>query len=329
MATFQDLPTELQLQVFQHSTLISLIRARCVCQQWRSLALASDIPPIRREFYEIYLTLIDSPEFLASRAYVLEQLNQGVQERHRSFNRQEFVNAVSKQHPYVPEDFALWILEWPERAVIGSVWPNLPFEEIPEAVRSGASREGWNFLANEPVAVFELQFGSAFTNPNPKEALPCGPALPIWETQLGEQSVWLILDSDDDEDRKGKVYRVNKMTTDETGPNVDDNVDGDCLPFPECEVFSNWTQYFREMVKMMNEHAWVEGLGYTRCHFETYRMIGGNLDDRANRWAPHVELAPLRKQGRERIGRGYTDPRWLSLEGLYALRAERDSQENV
>ncbi|KAJ7587006.1 hypothetical protein C8J56DRAFT_1051300 [Mycena floridula] len=126
MATFQALPTELQLQIFQHSTLISLMRSRCVCQEWRSLVLNSDILSIRQKFYKIYLALIDSPEFLASRAYVLKQLKKG------------FKKGITLR------------LTTPERAVIASVWPSLPFEEAAEAIQSGASREGWSFLA-EPV----------------------------------------------------------------------------------------------------------------------------------------------------------------------------------
>ncbi|KAJ7574278.1 hypothetical protein C8J56DRAFT_1125512, partial [Mycena floridula] len=199
---FDDLATELKFEILQHLTLISLIRARCVCQEWRNLALDSDLHPVRRQFYGIYLNLIDSPEFLASRQYVLKQLDQGVQDRHEAFNRQGFIDAILKQHPYIPEDFAIWILEWPERAVIGSVWPNLPFEEVPEAVLAGASREGWNFLANEPASVFSLRFSQSGQKPD--HDVPRGPALPIWEGQ--GFSVWLVLD--DHPDRQGKVYRL-------------------------------------------------------------------------------------------------------------------------
>ncbi|KAJ7600580.1 hypothetical protein C8J56DRAFT_1156917 [Mycena floridula] len=322
MATFQDLATATKLVIFQHLTLVSLIRARCVCKEWRSLVLTSDIYPIRRTFYEIYLVLIQSPEFLKSRPYVLQQLERGVQERHEAFNRQGFIDAVLKQYPHIPEDFSLWILEWPERAVIGSVWPNLPFEEVPEAILSGASREGWNFLANEPVCVFELQFGTTYQDNVP----PRGPALPIWETQLREAAVWLSLD--DDEDRKGKVYRVTDMVANEIGPIAADLDPGDVVPTPQCEVFVNWTKYFTEMVHMMNERDWVEGRYYIRYHFERYRMIGGDLDSRVPRWAPDVQSEPLRKQGRKKIPRKeFRDARWFTIEQLHAIRAEKDSQE--
>ncbi|KAJ7593444.1 hypothetical protein C8J56DRAFT_751087, partial [Mycena floridula] len=203
----QEFATELKLQIFEFMPLISLIRARCVCQEWRSIALSSNIHPIRRQLYDIYLDLLKSREFLGSREWVDKRLIDGVQERHQPFNRQAFIEAILKQHSYIPEDFVIWILEWPERAVIGSMWPNLPFEEVTEAAFEGGSRAGWNLLAMEPVTVFALHFGECPTSDRaPLEALHRGPVLPLWEGPYSEFATWLVLD--EQEDLKDKVYRI-------------------------------------------------------------------------------------------------------------------------
>ncbi|KAJ7619595.1 hypothetical protein FB45DRAFT_1033443 [Roridomyces roridus] len=36
------------------------------------------------------------------------------------------IAAYLTQHDYIPEDFRLWILEWPNKAVIACAWPGLP-----------------------------------------------------------------------------------------------------------------------------------------------------------------------------------------------------------
>ncbi|KAJ7583452.1 hypothetical protein C8J56DRAFT_1096665 [Mycena floridula] len=139
----------------------------------------------------------------------------------------------------------------------------LPFEGGPRTIVEGQRpKNGWNFLANEPVSVFSLRFGDAL-NVEPGVELPRGPCLPILELDSDlfygykHKSVWLVLDERDD--LKDMVYRsFEPMSTDETGhilprafepPPIDDGLERSCYD-PCSEVYPNWTSYFKEMVDM-------------------------------------------------------------------------------
>jgi len=82
------------------------------------MVLQADILPLRRSFLDFYLKAIDYHTFLPSRPWVLKNLV--------SFDRKAFISRLESTFPYIPEDFKLWILEWPARAVVGPVWPGLP-----------------------------------------------------------------------------------------------------------------------------------------------------------------------------------------------------------
>lgn len=118
MTQILDFPNELLLKIYPHLPLQGLITAQGVCQKWRQLVPLSDIPTHRRAFYEFYMKLIQSPLFFRTRPWVLANL--------RPFDRQAFLDTLLEQYPYLPEEFTLWILEWPARAVIGCCWPGLP-----------------------------------------------------------------------------------------------------------------------------------------------------------------------------------------------------------
>jgi len=113
-----DLPNEILLHAFRFFPLKALIIGRTVSQDWRRLIPLADISPIRRALLDFYLTLVSSPIFPQTRPWVLANL--------QPFDRQAYIDDLMRQHPYVPEAFRVWILEWPARAVIGCVWPGLP-----------------------------------------------------------------------------------------------------------------------------------------------------------------------------------------------------------
>jgi len=117
----RDLPVELVLRIFSHLTLCSLVDARGVNRQWRELVLTSDISPARRALFDLYHEVVFSPVLPTIRSWTLAHL--------RYFNRRAFLNRLLDQHPYLPEEFCLWILEWPAKFAFGGVWPGLPVKE--------------------------------------------------------------------------------------------------------------------------------------------------------------------------------------------------------
>ena len=106
--------------MFSLSSISSLLylMGRTISQEWKRLIPLADITPIRRTLLDFYLTLIDSRKLLQTRPWVLANL--------QPFNRQRYIDDLMDQHPYVPEAFRVWILEWPAKAVIGCIWPGLP-----------------------------------------------------------------------------------------------------------------------------------------------------------------------------------------------------------
>ncbi|KAJ7932780.1 hypothetical protein B0H13DRAFT_2307440 [Mycena leptocephala] len=126
MAVVDDMPTELLLELIPYFCLKSLIAGRLVCQLWRSLIpgdhikLATplaDIDPARLRLLQLYDRLCKS-DVVNERAWTLENL--------KPFDRQAYLDALLDQHDDLPEEFRLWILEWPARAAINCYWPGLP-----------------------------------------------------------------------------------------------------------------------------------------------------------------------------------------------------------
>jgi hypothetical protein len=63
------------------------------------------------------------PSFRASRKHIVPHI--------KPFSREEYLEQLQSQisehctKAHIPEEFALWIMEWPENAVIGWAWPGL------------------------------------------------------------------------------------------------------------------------------------------------------------------------------------------------------------
>lgn len=118
MARIAELPTELHLLVLPHLPLSGLIAARNTCQLWRSLVPVTALPLTRRKLLCLYDTLISVPAFQLSRRLARKHVRSGFGEA----QRQAYVDALPKD---VGEEFKAWILEWPEDAIIASLWPAL------------------------------------------------------------------------------------------------------------------------------------------------------------------------------------------------------------
>jgi hypothetical protein len=86
----------------------------------------------------------------------------------------------------------MYILEWPERAVVDCMWPGIPYEWSPDDLEY--RRPGWNLLANIPPQLFELRITrlDELYHETLEEHIFAG--LPIWESDQVADSVWLVVD---------------------------------------------------------------------------------------------------------------------------------------
>jgi len=109
-----DLPNELLLQIYPHLSLQSLIAARGVDRRWRSLVSQAYIRPDRKSLLDLYLHCLEEPAFLDTRADIIPHL--------ASFDRDAYMNFLPSDPP---DEFELWVREWPAFGVIGWVWPGL------------------------------------------------------------------------------------------------------------------------------------------------------------------------------------------------------------
>ncbi|KAI0348273.1 hypothetical protein BDW22DRAFT_1416538 [Trametopsis cervina] len=118
ITALMDLPDEIHLAIQTHMTLTALLNARAVCRFWHSLIPGSHIPSPRLRLLELYFRAVRSPAFQATRKQTLEQL--------QPFDRERALKPLTKgADDEIPEEFRLWILEWPARAAFGGIWPGL------------------------------------------------------------------------------------------------------------------------------------------------------------------------------------------------------------
>jgi hypothetical protein len=102
-----------------------------------------------------------------------------------SFDRQAFVDKLLRQYHFLPEDFRLWILEWPEKAVVGGSWPGLPRKRYQGEYADGIHvRAGENWIAFPQISAIFLADGV-------NKMVESMPALLVWQDQ---KATWLILD---------------------------------------------------------------------------------------------------------------------------------------
>lgn len=106
------------MKITSHLQLHELILLRSSSRHWQTLANnnLSFIRPARRGLLRLRDDAIRSPYFLPSRDYVLAELY--------SFDRVQYLASKSRGLP-LPEEFETWLLEWPDKAVIGWTWPGL------------------------------------------------------------------------------------------------------------------------------------------------------------------------------------------------------------
>jgi len=211
----EGLPNEILLHAFSFFPLRGLIIGRTLSQDWRRLIPLADISPIRRVLLDFYLTLVNSPIFPQTRPWVLANL--------KPFDRQAYIDDLMRQHPYVPEAFQVWILEWPARAVIGCVWPGLPNLYSREPCVDNVHRmDGTNWLAPVPPTVCAIPF----QNCTPEAEFI--PALFIFHHN--QATVWLMLDERGTlRDKVYTFFEGGNNLWDEDGSTEWDDIDADWI----------------------------------------------------------------------------------------------------
>ncbi|PPQ96114.1 hypothetical protein CVT26_004748 [Gymnopilus dilepis] len=185
---WSDLPTELQLLCISFMTVETLITSYSVSPSWRTLLPVTKIHPICRRLFNLYLTILrhPSPPDRKSRLYLRKNIQQ-----HR-FNRRAYLDAFRNQgrNARVPEEFRIWVLEWPEKLVINGIWPGLqPTLCVLDttATRGSSRRYGENLLAVKPpvisvAGIFEQVFDRCSGQWGKRHV----PALYVWRTEWSE-----------------------------------------------------------------------------------------------------------------------------------------------
>lgn len=120
------LSTELKFIIIGYLELQSLINLRQTCRILRDIIddaskLEKVLLPARAKLLSLFLDLHKYESFVESRKHVWKSLN--------LFDRKSFLSDLATKlqaagnERRIPPEFETWILEWPERAVIGWVWP--------------------------------------------------------------------------------------------------------------------------------------------------------------------------------------------------------------
>ncbi|KAJ7661392.1 hypothetical protein DFH06DRAFT_1192199 [Mycena polygramma] len=260
MTQLHDLSNEVLLQIFPHCPLKSLIAAHGVSTLWRQFVPLADISPPRRGLLDFYFAIIESPAFQRSRPWLLENLC--------PFDREAYIDTLLDQHDYLPEDFRIWILEWPAKAVIACCWPGLPHkyygaEETDEIERMC----GCNSLGKIPPVVHTMVFRRS------EEVEVDVPALLVWEN---EGSTYLALqprptcayavydlpdatpvrfetleDDRDELDQEGEGNDDNEEEEEPEDEDDDDELDDDDQEYADDseweDAFRTWTDWLKKL----------------------------------------------------------------------------------
>lgn len=116
------IPSDLiQNEICKYLDLQILIRARGVCREWRfAIDNSSAISDTRRGLLNIYLKLIENSAFFESR-HLYSDLEPLDREGHLGL-----LNLIKDDgSEEIPEQYQIWVREWPEKAIFDDVWPHL------------------------------------------------------------------------------------------------------------------------------------------------------------------------------------------------------------
>ncbi|KAH9487450.1 hypothetical protein JR316_0001526 [Psilocybe cubensis] len=249
-ATLQSLPVEILLHIFSQLELKPYLFSRGVCKEWQRLLPLADIHPAWLRLAEFYLKMVNTPDFIDTRTWIIDNL--------QPFDRQAYINILLSQYPAVPEEFRIWLLEWPERATVNCIWPGLPFISCTDF--SPRRRSGVYWVAYKKHSPQLLAPVYRQHTPYAKFV----PGLLIW--RRSHLTEWLIFDEDEPE-LFGRVYVTSLLELEKSGvipherqkiPDDDDELeeayDEDAdgylnVPFPDWIAYleSCWAENVRRL----------------------------------------------------------------------------------
>lgn len=117
-ASIGDLPNELLFAIFPQLPLKSLIAVKGVCRHWRSLVPETHLSPARRRLLSVFDHIVASAPRDARRPRVAP--------RYLTHDREEYLQFLTGgTADSAPDDFVVWVREWPAWGVFGWLWPDL------------------------------------------------------------------------------------------------------------------------------------------------------------------------------------------------------------
>ncbi|KAF4305189.1 hypothetical protein GTA08_BOTSDO06590 [Botryosphaeria dothidea] len=96
--SLDELPLEVKLRFVENCDLSALVKLHTLSKTWRALLL---------DFYDLCL---DSEYFRRPRRHIVKRLT--------PFHRDGYIQSWLSD-PSLPEEFEMWLREWPSKAVIG------------------------------------------------------------------------------------------------------------------------------------------------------------------------------------------------------------------
>ncbi|KAF9540153.1 hypothetical protein CPC08DRAFT_717341 [Agrocybe pediades] len=153
--SLDSLPNELLIHIFSFLELKPYLISRGICKKWQVLLLLADLHPIRWRMLDLYHRMLQAPEFIDTRPWILENL--------RPFDRQAYIDGLLAQHSAIPEEFRLWILEWPAKMAIFGIWPGLPMARFPH--RTVRMPSGVNWMAYDTPLLQALVYDKGSLDP--------------------------------------------------------------------------------------------------------------------------------------------------------------------
>jgi hypothetical protein len=104
--------------------------------RWRELIQHAKIHSIRRRYIKLYGDLIKSPTFSKSFKKITAS-----HEDFRYVNRGGYIGElkrlITKRGGKIPEEFKIYILEWPTKVICGYMWPDLEVDFSPKDFKNG------------------------------------------------------------------------------------------------------------------------------------------------------------------------------------------------
>ncbi|KAH9475163.1 hypothetical protein JR316_0012274 [Psilocybe cubensis] len=227
-----ELPNEMILRIFQYLDLQGLITARLVNQRWRGLVPFAEIEEARKTMLDFYMDLSVSPTFHRTREWV--------KKNRKSFNRETYILKLVAQYPSLPEEYRLWVLEWPEIAVIGGVWPGLARRAYLKEHADGVNiRPGTNWLSYPQVSTMAY---ADFHN----QTIEAIPGILIWSQP--DYLTWLIVD-----ERKHLNGKLFHSGITEYRHLLEGSLGENKLQHPYDRLTPSWIAYLRELWKAIEE----------------------------------------------------------------------------